>query len=99
MLNGGENVVHQQLQAALPLIFIHIEPVDELHGAFRRGEGLRLLYVVEGDRIERSARSGNLRPHFQVTLADHPRIADREHAVETGLWKGLATRSAGAKRA
>jgi hypothetical protein len=96
MLNGGENVVHQQLQAALPLIFVHIEAVYELDGAFRGDKGLRLLDVIERDGIEGSARFWNFDPHFQVPLAHDTGIADGEHTIETRLWKCLAPRPPGA---
>jgi hypothetical protein len=49
---GRQDVINEQLQAALTLVFIHIEPVDEPHGAFRGRELTRLLDVIEGNRIE-----------------------------------------------
>src|ERR1700738_4184624 len=47
----GKDVIHQQLQAALALIFIHVEAVNELHGSFGRGEAVGLLDVIEGNRV------------------------------------------------
>ena len=47
-----EDVINEELQAAFTLVLIHIEAVDELHGALRRCELTRLLDVIEGNGIE-----------------------------------------------
>ncbi len=48
----GQNVVHEELQAVLALVFIDVEPVNELHGALRGYEAPGLFNVIEGNRIE-----------------------------------------------
>ena len=48
----GKDVIHQQLQAALALIFIHFQPINQLHGPFRWDEALSLLDVIEGYCVE-----------------------------------------------
>ena len=48
----GEDVIHQQLQATLALVFVDVQPVDELDVTLGRGETIGLLDVIEGNRIE-----------------------------------------------
>src|ERR1700738_3996231 len=93
-----QNVIHQQLQAALTLIFVHVETVAELHFSLGRDEAAGLLAMVEGYRIERPARFGNLHPHFQVTLAHDAGIADGEDPIEARLRKCLSPGPAAAQR-
>ena len=47
-----QNVIDQELQAALALVLVYIESVNELHGAFRGDEAVALFDVVERNCIE-----------------------------------------------
>src|SRR5580692_7131372 len=82
-----QDVIDQELQAALALVLVHVETIHELHGAFRRDEAIPLLDVVERNCIEGAPCSWDFDPHFQVTIADDARIPDFEYPVETRLRK------------
>src|SRR5437879_5382418 len=41
-----QDVIHEQLKATLALVFVHIEAIDELYGAFGQHEGGALLDVI-----------------------------------------------------
>jgi len=93
-----QNVVHEKLQAVLALVLVYVESVNELYGAFRGHEGAGLFNVIEGNCIERTPRSWDLDPHFQVAIAHYASIADGKHTVKAGLGKCLPPRTAGAQR-
>src|ERR1700678_1496541 len=82
-----QDVIDQELQAALALVLVHVETINELHGACRRDEAVPLFDVVEGNCIEGAPCSWDFDPHFQVTIADDARIPDFEDPVETRLGK------------
>ena len=92
-------MVHQQLQAALALVFIYVQAIDELHGAFRWCEAVGLFNEIEGNGIECAARFGNFQPHFQVPVAHDARIANGKNAVKTGFRKCLPPRAPCTQRA
>ena len=93
-----QDVVDEELQAALTLVFVDVEAVNELHVAFRRDEAIAFFDVVERNCIERTPCSWDFDPHFQVTVADDTGIPDGKNTVETRLGKGLAPRAASSRR-
>src|SRR5215813_6749708 len=96
---GRQHVVDQQLQPVLAHELVDIKAIDQLRGAARqlRG-GLLGRGEIEGDGVERAPRTWMLDPHLQVLVADEPRRADGEHAVEARFGKALAPWAAGSKR-
>src|SRR3569833_248245 len=93
-----QNVVHEELQAVLALVFVYVESVNELHGAFRGHEISGLFNVIEGNRIDRAPGSWDFDPHLLVALAHHASIADRKQTIEAGLGKGLPPRTPSSQR-
>src|SRR5690348_18422844 len=86
----GQQVIDEQLQTSFALVLVHLEPVHELQGTRGRRERRAVGEMVEGDRIEAAAAARRLHPHLHMPLADHPRVAHAEEAVEAGLGERLA---------
>ena len=47
-----QDVINQQLQPALALVFVHVEAIHKLDGAFRWDEAVAIFDVVECNCIE-----------------------------------------------
>ena len=90
-----EDVIDQELQAALALVLVHIEAIHQVNGPHGRAEALRFFDVIEGDRVESATCLWDFDPHFQVALSDDAGIADGEDAIETRLRESLAPGAAG----
>ena len=73
--DARQHVIDQQLQAALALVFVDVEAIDELRAAARRVRRIASarLDVIEGDRIEGAPAARDFHPHLHVALADDAR--------------------------
>ena len=47
-----QNVIDQELQPALALVFVHVEAIHKLNSAFRWDEAAAIFDVVERNCIE-----------------------------------------------
>src|SRR5579864_2032371 len=93
----GQQMVDEQLQAALALVLVHFQAVHELHRSLGRCERDTLFQMIEGDGIEAAAAARHFDPHLQVPVADDACAAHAEQAVKARLGEGLAPRPARAQ--
>src|SRR5690242_15361508 len=93
-----QEVIDEKLQPPLALIFVDVQPVDQMQRALREGECRFAADLVEGNGIEGAAGPRELQPQFEVSVPDHAGAADGEHAIETRLGEGLSPGAAGTQR-
>src|SRR6266700_112811 len=63
-----KDVIDQELQAALALVLVYVESINEVHSARGGDEAVALFDVIKGNCIERAPCSWDFNPHFQVTV-------------------------------
>src|SRR5581483_12383602 len=85
-----QEVIDEKLQPPLALIFVDVQPVDQMQRALRQGECRFAADLVEGNGIEGAAGPRGPQPQFAVSVPDPARAADGEHAIETRLGEGLS---------
>ena len=80
-----KDVIDQELQAALALVFVDIQSINEVHSTRGGDKAVALFDVIKGNCIERAPCSWDFNPHFQVTVADDAGISNIENAVKARL--------------
>src|SRR5262245_17003005 len=95
---GWQQMIDEQLQAALALVLVPLEPVHQLHGSDRWLERPAVLEMVERNRIEAATAARHLHPHLHVPLSDDARATHVEQPIEARLRESLSPGSSGAQR-
>src|SRR6267154_2848115 len=97
--SGRQQMLDHELQAALALIVVGAEPVNQPDPALRkRGRSLR-VDAVESDRLESAAPLPGGHLELQMAFCEDPGApAQLEHAVEQRLGKARAPGPAGPQR-